>query len=61
MDIRMATRMGMSGVVFGWQYSVVIWLRLVTTIHSVLPYFWYTCSNTNVRHCDVTNMVSWSL
>ena len=36
MDMRMATLTGMSGVVLGWQYSVVIWFRLVTTTHRIL-------------------------
>ena len=37
-DMRTATLTGVSGVVLGWKYSAFIMFRLVTTIHSSLPY-----------------------
>ena len=38
-DMRTANLMGISGVVFTWQYSSVMWFRLVTTTHSSFPVF----------------------
>lgn len=42
-DMRTAVLTGVLGVVFGWKYSVDIWLRFVTTIHNSIPYRLYTC------------------
>lgn len=38
-DMRTANLIGISGVVFTWQYSSVMWFRLVTTTHSSFPVF----------------------
>ena len=49
MVMRTASRMGMSGVVLGWQYSAHILLRLVTLIHNSRPVSSYSWEKKEIK------------
>ena len=43
-DMRIASLIGISGVVLGWQYTVALRLRFVTVMHNSLPVSLYNCN-----------------